>query len=130
MRLPSVIRAEAHRSHGLADARSNKTSSDNEMAKFATALAQRDQPFIVLAPGKTNGADKLLAWLVGNLQSSHAWQDANVLRRMRFSRVFWIALWTVYNSASMRTSLGPPRSWSCTHSLSDTVMGRMETEVL
>lgn len=70
MRLPSSVRTEAHRSDKQPDARSNLTSSDDEMAHFATALAQRDQPFIILAPGKTNGVDRLLAWLVGVNKSS------------------------------------------------------------
>ena len=72
MRLPSLIRTEAHRSYEQTDAPSNSTSSDDEMAQFATALAQRDQPLRVLAPGKTNGVDRLLAWLVGHLRPSHA----------------------------------------------------------
>ena len=72
MRLPSVIRTEAHRSYEQADAHSNNRSRDDEMAHLATALAQQDQPLIVLAPGKTNGVDSLLAWLVSDRESSHA----------------------------------------------------------
>ena len=76
MRLPSVIRTEAHRSYEQADARSNIRSRDDEMAHLATALAQQDQPLIVLAPGKTDRVDSLLAWLVSDRESSHAWQQA------------------------------------------------------
>ena len=71
MRLPSVIDTEARRSYEQADTRSNKTRSDYEMAHLATALAQQDQPLIVLAPGRTSGADKLLAWLVSYRGSAH-----------------------------------------------------------
>ncbi|KAF6221378.1 hypothetical protein HO133_002233 [Letharia lupina] len=63
MRSPSLIRTEARRSYKQAHARSNTTSSDNEMTLLATALAQRDQPLVVLAPGQTDGVDTLLAWL-------------------------------------------------------------------
>ncbi len=66
MRLPSVIRAEARRSYEQADARSHRTSDDDEMAELATVLAQQDLPLMVLAPGKTNGVDRLLTWLVGD----------------------------------------------------------------
>ena len=130
MRLPSLIRTEAHRSYEQADARSDRTSSDDEMAHFATALAQRDQPLRVLAPGKTNGVDRLLAWLVGHLRPSHAWRHANLLRRMRYSKPYSIALWTVYNSAYMRTSLDLLKSWSCTHFLFNIAMGRMMNDDL
>ena len=67
---------KAHSTYEQADARSTIASSDNEMAQFATALAQRGQRFMVLAPGKTNGADKLLAWLVGDREPSDGWNDA------------------------------------------------------
>ena len=69
MGLPLAIRAEALGSHKQVDARSNRTSSNNEMAHFATALAQRDQPLIVLAPGKMAGVDRLLTWLVNGHKS-------------------------------------------------------------
>ncbi|CAF9927706.1 DNA binding protein [Imshaugia aleurites] len=60
---PSSIRTAAHGSYQQADARSNSASSNDELAHFATALAQQGQSFVVLVPGKTNGADQLLAWL-------------------------------------------------------------------
>lgn len=72
MRLPSSIRTGANRTYEQADARSKLATSDNEMANFANALAQQDQPFIVLAPGKTPGVDKLLVWLVCGQKSSDA----------------------------------------------------------
>ena len=125
LRLPSVIRREAHPSYEQAEARSNKRTSDDEMACFATALAQQDQPLIVLAPGKTNGVDKLLAWLVDDRKHSHAWQHANLRRRMGYSRAYSIALWMVHNSAYMRTGRDLPRSWSCIPSHFNTVMARM-----
>lgn len=62
-RLPSLISTEAHHSLEKADTGSNTTCSDNEMTHLATALAQRDQSFVVLAPGKTHGVDRLLEWL-------------------------------------------------------------------
>lgn len=124
MRLPSVISTEARRSHEQADTRSNETSNDYEMAHLATALAQQDQPLIVLAPGRTDAVDRLLAWLVGDRGPSFAWQQANFLRRMRYSSAYLIALWTVYSSAYIRTSLDFPKSSSYTHSLFSTVMGR------
>lgn len=74
MRSPSLIRTEARRSYKQAHARSNTTSSDNEMTLLATALAQRDQPLVVLAPGQTDGVDTLLAWLVREHQISDAWE--------------------------------------------------------
>ena len=105
MKLPLATRAEALGFNEQADARSNRTSSDNEMAHFAAALAQRDQPLIVLAPGKMVGVDRLLAWLVNGQKCSNTWEHPDSLHRMRYSRVYSIALWMVYNSAYMRTSL-------------------------
>lgn len=58
MRLPLSIGTKAHPS--------NTTSGRDEVAHFANALAQRDRSLLVLAPGKTDGVDKLLAWLVGD----------------------------------------------------------------
>ncbi|CAD6568308.1 MAG: DNA binding protein [Alectoria sarmentosa] len=63
MWLPSLVLTDAHQSYEQADGGSHMNSSNNEMAHFATALAQRDQPFMVLAPGKINAVDKLLVWL-------------------------------------------------------------------
>lgn len=68
-----MIHTEAQGSYEQAGARPKKTSNDKEMAYLATTLAQQDQPFIVLTPGKTNGVDKLLAWLVSDSKSSDAW---------------------------------------------------------
>lgn len=72
MQLPSEIHTEAHRTYDQAGARSNTTCGDSEIAHFANAMAQRDLPLIILAPGKTQGADKLLAWLVGDHEYSYA----------------------------------------------------------
>ena len=66
MRLPSKILTEAHRLNEQASAHSNRTSNDNEVVHFANVLTQRGLPVMVLAPGKSNGVDKLLAWLVGD----------------------------------------------------------------
>ena len=129
-RLPSLISTEAHHSYEQADTGSNMTCSNNEMAHLATALAQRDQSLMVLAPGKTNGVEKLLVWLVGDHKYSCAWQNTDFSHRMRYSRVFLIALWMVFNSAYMGTSLNLPKSWSYTHSLLNTVMERMVNDGL
>ena len=110
MGLPSATRAEALGSYDQVDARPNRTSSDDEMAHFATALAQRDQPLIVLAPGKMAGVDGLLAWLVDGHKLSYTWEHTDHLHRMRYSRVCSIALWMVYNSVYMGTSLDLPKS--------------------
>ena len=108
--LPLAIRAEALGPYDQVDARSHRTNSDNEMAHFATALAQRDQPLIVLAPGKMAGVDRLLAWLVDGHTFSDTQEHTDCLHRMRYSRVCSIALWMVYNSVYMRTSLDLPKS--------------------
>ena len=130
MWLPSLVLTDAHQSYEQADGGSHMNSSNNEMAHFATALAQRDQPFMVLAPGKINAVDKLLVWLVGDHEPSHTWQDTDSSHRMKYSRVFSIALWMVFNSAYMRTSLDLRKSWSYIHSLFNTMMERMVSDGL
>ena len=84
--MPSEIRTEAHRSYERTDARSNTTCGDGEITHFANALAQRDLPLVVLAPGKTQGADTLLSWLVGDHEHLDAWERYLCLAQDEISR--------------------------------------------
>ena len=98
---PKHCFTEAHRPD---DPHSSPTSSDIEMTHLANALAQKHQPFIVLAPRKSQGVNKLLGWLVGIHWSLGVLLTAEFLHRMEYLRVWTNALWTVSNSVYMPTN--------------------------
>ena len=100
------------------------------MTQFATALAKRDQPLIILAPGKSKGVDQLLEWMVGYPKVLGYLVITYFSHRKRHSRVCLIALWTVFNSAYMRTSPNLPKFWKYTNSLFNTVVERLVSESL